>query len=69
MAAIRPVPRKVQVRIPAKINISLKVGPPRADGYHELATIFHAVSLYDVVTVAESTDGMSLHCEIGRAHV
>jgi 4-diphosphocytidyl-2-C-methyl-D-erythritol kinase len=28
------------------------VGPPRPDGYHEIATIFHAVSLYDEVEVA-----------------
>lgn len=37
------------VRVPAKINLVLAVGPPRSDGYHELATIFHAISLYDEV--------------------
>lgn len=34
---------------PAKINIVLAVGPRRADGFHELATVFQAVSLYDEV--------------------
>lgn len=34
---------------PAKINLVLSVGPLRPDGYHDLATIFHAISLYDQV--------------------
>jgi 4-diphosphocytidyl-2-C-methyl-D-erythritol kinase len=38
------------VRVPAKVNLGLAVGGPRPDGYHELATVFHAVSLYDDVT-------------------
>ena len=38
-------------RAPAKLNLQLSVGPPRPDGYHDLATVFHAVSLYDEVTV------------------
>jgi len=42
----------VTVRVPAKINLQLAVGPPRADGYHDLVTVFHAVSLFDEVTVA-----------------
>jgi len=41
----------VTVRVPAKINLQLAVGPPRADGYHGLVTVFHAVSLFDEVTV------------------
>ncbi len=42
----------VTVRVPAKINLQLAVGPPRPDGYHGLVTVFHAVSLFDDVTVA-----------------
>jgi 4-diphosphocytidyl-2-C-methyl-D-erythritol kinase len=41
----------VTVRVPAKVNLQLAVGPPRADGYHSLVTVFHAVSLFDEVTV------------------
>jgi 4-diphosphocytidyl-2-C-methyl-D-erythritol kinase len=41
----------VTVRVPAKVNLQLAVGPVRADGYHEVATIYHAVSLFDEVTV------------------
>ena len=39
----------VRVRVPAKINLALKVGAPRADGYHPLATVYQAVSVYDEV--------------------
>jgi 4-diphosphocytidyl-2-C-methyl-D-erythritol kinase len=41
----------VTVRVPAKVNLLLSVGPPGTDGYHELVTVFHAVSLFDEVTV------------------
>jgi len=44
-----PAPVGVHVRAPAKINLALKVGAPRPDGYHPLATVYHAVSLYDDV--------------------
>jgi 4-diphosphocytidyl-2-C-methyl-D-erythritol kinase len=44
-----PNPVGVRVRVPAKINLALKVGPPRPDGYHPLATVYQAVSLYDEV--------------------
>lgn len=46
----------VTVRVPAKINLQLAVGPPRPDGYHGLVTVFHAISLYDEVTVAAAAD-------------
>ena len=51
----------VRVRVPAKINLALCVGKSRPDGYHELATIFQAVSLYDDVTATPSD---SITCEV-----
>jgi 4-diphosphocytidyl-2-C-methyl-D-erythritol kinase len=42
----------VTVRVPAKINLQLAVGPLRSDGYHGLVTVFQAISLCDEVTVA-----------------
>ena len=39
----------VRVRVAAKINLALRSGPRRNDGYHSLATVFQAVSLYDEV--------------------
>ena len=52
MTAAPLVPGLVTVRVPAKVNLELLVGPRRDDGYHGLSTVFHAVSLYDDVTVA-----------------
>jgi 4-diphosphocytidyl-2-C-methyl-D-erythritol kinase len=49
----------VRVRVPAKINLHLSVGPRRADGYHELETVYHAISLYDEVT-AERSDRLDV---------
>jgi 4-diphosphocytidyl-2-C-methyl-D-erythritol kinase len=46
----------VTARAPAKINLALSVGPRRADGYHELATVFQAVTLYDEVVVRPADD-------------
>ncbi len=44
----------VTVRVPAKINLQLAVGPLRPDGYHGLVTVFHAVSLFDEVTAVSA---------------
>jgi 4-diphosphocytidyl-2-C-methyl-D-erythritol kinase len=49
-------PQAVTVRVPAKVNLELRVGPLRADGFHDLATVFQAVSLYDEVSVARWDD-------------
>ncbi len=49
----------VTVRVPGKVNLHLGVGHRRADGYHELTTVFHAVSLSDDVTL-RSADLLSL---------
>lgn len=44
----------VTVRAPAKVNLELRVGPVRPDGFHPLATVYQAVSLFDEVTVRAS---------------
>ncbi|WP_053207137.1 4-(cytidine 5'-diphospho)-2-C-methyl-D-erythritol kinase [Jiangella muralis] len=51
---------KVIARVPAKINLTLSVGPVRSDGFHELATVFHAVSLYDEISAVHA-DAVSVH--------
>jgi 4-diphosphocytidyl-2-C-methyl-D-erythritol kinase len=50
------VPPPVTVRVPSKINLHLSVGDLREDGFHELITVFHALSLTDEVTVAATDD-------------
>jgi 4-diphosphocytidyl-2-C-methyl-D-erythritol kinase len=49
----------VTVRVPGKVNLYLEVGDRREDGYHELTTVFHAVSLLDEITV-RNADVLSL---------
>ena len=54
----------VTVRVPAKLNLQLAVGPPRADGYHDLVTVFHAVSLFDEITAKPAgRDGVTVSGE------
>ncbi len=49
-------PASATVRVPAKVNLELLVGPRRLDGYHGLSTVFHAVSIFDEVTVAHADE-------------
>jgi 4-diphosphocytidyl-2-C-methyl-D-erythritol kinase len=47
----------VCVRVPGKINLDLTLGPRAGDGYHPIATVFHAVSLFDDVVVTATGSG------------
>ena len=47
---------RVVVRVPAKVNLELRVGPLRDDGFHDLATTFHAVDIFDEVTVTPDAE-------------
>jgi len=46
--------KSVEVQAPAKVNLQLSVGPKVADGYHQVVTVFQAVSLMDVLKISES---------------
>lgn len=48
---------QLHVRVAAKVNLSLRVGPTRSDGYHELATVFQALSLFDDLTARNAPAG------------
>ncbi|MFI6868374.1 4-(cytidine 5'-diphospho)-2-C-methyl-D-erythritol kinase [Nocardia sp. NPDC050406] len=48
------VPSPVVVRAPSKVNLHLGVGDLRDDGYHDLTTVFQALSLSDDVKIAPS---------------
>ena len=50
----------VVVRVPAKVNLQLSVGPLGADGFHEVTTVFQAISLYDDVTVKFGEPGTGI---------
>lgn len=48
--------RSVRAKAPAKINVSLSVGPVRPDGYHSVASVYLAVSLYEEVTATATEE-------------
>ena len=53
--------RAVRVRAPGKVNLSLRVGPRAADGYHPVSTVFQAVSLYEEVVATPADEyGLSV---------
>jgi 4-diphosphocytidyl-2-C-methyl-D-erythritol kinase len=47
------------VQVPAKVNLHLGVGAVRPDGYHEIVTVFQAVSIFDRIT-ARAGRGLSV---------
>jgi 4-diphosphocytidyl-2-C-methyl-D-erythritol kinase len=52
--------RRVRLRALAKINLSLEVLDRRADGYHNLRTIFQTISLADTVELAYTVGSKSV---------
>ncbi|HJR90727.1 MAG TPA: 4-(cytidine 5'-diphospho)-2-C-methyl-D-erythritol kinase [Aeromicrobium sp.] len=58
-------------RVPAKINLSLGVGPVRDDGFHPLATVYQALDVHDEVRATLLEDGddieVSVHLESSSA--
>ena len=56
--------RGVIARVPAKVNLQLAVGPLGADGFHEVTTVFQAISLFDDVTVATAPENNGISIQI-----
>src|SRR5664280_770240 len=57
----------IAVRFFAKINLGLKIGPVRADGFHELRTIYQTLALHDVVRVeVQRGSGIEIRCNDPR---
>jgi 4-diphosphocytidyl-2-C-methyl-D-erythritol kinase len=55
----------VTVRSFAKINLGLYIGAARADGYHDLRTVYQTIALHDVIRVSmERNSGRSSGIEI-----
>jgi 4-diphosphocytidyl-2-C-methyl-D-erythritol kinase len=52
--------KRIRIRTPAKINLFLRVLNRRADGYHEIETLFQAIDLYDELLIEETGTGFAL---------
>jgi 4-diphosphocytidyl-2-C-methyl-D-erythritol kinase len=56
----RPLPRAVEIEARAKLNLGIAVGPERADGFHEIATIYQSITLADTLTARRTRRGFRL---------
>jgi len=57
----------VTVRSFAKINLGLRIGALRADGFHELLTVYQTIALHDVIRVnVERGSGIEIRCDDPR---
>ena len=61
------ITRGVVVRVPAKINLQLAVGPLGADGFHEVTTVFQAISLFDDVTLKHGQENSGISITLSGA--
>ncbi|MFT4052079.1 4-(cytidine 5'-diphospho)-2-C-methyl-D-erythritol kinase [Microbacterium sp.] len=59
MSLARVFGRRVHVRAPGKINLFFAVGDVQPDGYHDVASVYQAVSLYEDVW-ASVADGFTI---------
>ena len=44
--------KSVNVRVPAKVNLQLSVGPREDDGFHNVVSVFQAISIFDEVKIS-----------------
>jgi len=56
----RRPPARVEVTAHAKLNLSLAIGPRRADGFHDLVTVLQSISLADTLLAERTRSGFSL---------
>lgn len=54
--------RSVATRAHAKVNLDLRVLGTRADGFHELRTVFQSIELHDSLTCVERPGAFALKC-------
>ncbi len=57
----------VTVRSFAKINLGLRIGAARDDGFHELLTVYQTIALHDVIRVSVGRgSGIEIQCDDPR---
>jgi 4-diphosphocytidyl-2-C-methyl-D-erythritol kinase len=57
----------VSVRSFAKINLGLRIGALRPDGFHELRTVYQTIALHDIVRLSVARgSGIEIRCDDPR---
>lgn len=56
MSLSRVVDRRIQVRAPGKVNVFFEVGDVQSDGYHDVASVYQAVSLSEDLWASTADD-------------
>jgi 4-diphosphocytidyl-2-C-methyl-D-erythritol kinase len=57
----------ITLRSFAKINLGLRIGPAREDGFHELLTVYQTIGLHDVIRVTAGRGaGIEIRCDDPR---
>lgn len=56
--------KSLTLQSPAKLNFHLRVLGKRSDGYHELLTLFHRVSLADTIVIRKDPKGFRLTTDV-----
>ena len=60
---LQSLPMPVTVRSFAKINLGLRIGAARGDGFHELLTVYQTIGLHDVIGVSVGRGaGIEIRC-------
>lgn len=55
--------KKITELAPAKLNLYLKVLRKRKDGYHEIATLFERINIFDTITASHAKEGIDIKCD------
>jgi 4-diphosphocytidyl-2-C-methyl-D-erythritol kinase len=53
----------IRIDCNAKINLFLRILDERGDGYHNIETVFHSISLHDTLTLTKAGPGISVSCD------
>jgi len=56
--------KTVVVNSSAKVNIGLKILNPRDDGYHDIATVFQEINLFDIITISKKGESCNFNSNV-----